>query len=470
MKYSLKVKLSLSYVLVALLLVAAISVVANIFLQRQFAAYVMQRQEQKNAELVTLLAGGYSPSQDRWNHQTLETLGMSALEQGMIVRVADARGVVHWDATQHNGGMCNQMLSSMAQSMSSRHPNLTGGYEEKGYELRQQGKTVGRVYIGYYGPFYYSENDSAYLDALNRILVTVGLVSLLAALGMGLVMARRISNPITRVIAVTQTISQGNYAGRISEGSTTAELDRLVAAVNQLADGLEQQEQLRRQLTGDVAHELRTPLATLQSHLEALIDGIWQPDRQHFVSCHEEILRMNRLVGDLERLARIESDPAPLQKEEVDLRQVAQNAIALYATEAALKEVEVRLQGGSAVLQGDRDKLSQVAVNLLSNALKFTPKGGRVTITLSVSDGFATLEVADSGPGVPPEHLPHIFERFYRADPSRNRSTGGSGIGLAIVKAIAERHGGSVTAHNSRRGGACFVVTLPRKEKDAGNI
>lgn len=462
MKFSLKVKLSLSYVLVAALLVTAISVMANIFLQRQFANYVMRRQEERNTELVTLLAGGYNISKGSWNHQTLESLGMSALEQGMIVRVTSSDGVVEWDATTHNSGLCNQMIANMAKNMSSRYPNINGGYEEKSYELRQHGTSIGRVVIGYYGPFYFSDADSAYLGALNRILITVGLASLVVALLVGLLMARRISDPITHAITAAQTISRGDYSSRIKEGSTTAELDQLVTAVNQLADNLQRQEELRKRLTGDVAHELRTPLATLQSHIEAFIDGVWQPDRQHFVSCHEEILRMNRLVGDLERLTSLENDPTPLKKEWVDLRQLAGSAIDFFATEAAMKEVQIQLLGGSATVQGDRDKLSQVIINLLSNALKYVPQGGQINVTLSGSDTIITLEVSDNGPGVPPQHLPYIFERFYRADASRNRGTGGSGIGLAIVKAIVERHGGSVTAQNNRQGGASFLVVLPR--------
>ena len=462
MKFSLKIKLSFSYVFVAALLVTAISILANIFLHRQFVDYVMQRQEEKNIEVVTLLGGSYNIAKDSWNHQTLESLGMSALEQGMIVRVIGSDGVVEWDATTHNSGLCNQMIANMAKNMSARYPNISGGYEEKSYELRQQGTTIGKVVIGYYGPFYFNDTDSAYLGALNRILITVGLASLVVALLVGLVMARRISDPITHAIAVTGTISRGDYSSRIKEGSTTAELDQLVTAVNQLADNLQRQEELRKRLTGDVAHELRTPLATLQSHIEALIDGIWQPDRQNFISCHEEILRMNRLVGDLERLTSIESDSTPLKKEWVDLRQLASSAIDFFATEATRKEVQIQLLGGSATVQGDRDKLSQVIINLLSNAMKYIPQGGQINVTLSGSDSVATLEVSDNGPGIPPEHLPYIFERFYRADASRNRGTGGSGIGLAIVKAIVERHGGSVTAQNNRQGGASFVVVLPR--------
>jgi len=258
-------------------------------------------------------------------------------------------------------------------------------------------------------------------------------------------------------------ISRGYYGSRIEEKSGTKEIAQLTETINNLAETLENQENLRKRLTADVAHELRTPLATLQSHIEAMIDGIWEPDAERLKSCHEEIMRISRLVGDLEKLAKYESENLVLIKTDFDISELIRHIMKNFENNFANKGIEIKFTGRKEVVTADRDKISQVIVNLLSNALKYTQNAGTVQVTVNGTHDAVEIKVKDTGIGIPPEDLPHIFERFYRADKSRNRLTGGAGIGLTITKAIIDAHGGSINVTSRVGEGTEFIVSLPKK-------
>lgn len=457
MRHSLRSKLSGSYILVALISVFLITIFTNVFLEKQFREYVKQNQEQKNKEVVTSISHQYLDNK-KWNLDGIETIGVSALENGMIIKVKNSSGKVIWDAAVHNNGMCQRIIEQMSQNMDSRYPNMKGTYIEKPYPVDNMSNIVGTVEIGSFGPFYLSDNDLAFINTLNKMLVGVGIFSLLFALVLGSIMAKRLSSPISRVIRSAQMISKGYFTDRISEKSTTNEICQLTTTINDLADTLEKQETLRKRLSADVAHELRTPLATLQSHMEAMIDGIWKPDTDRLKSCHEEIIRINKMVGDLEKLAKFESESIVLNKVRFDLSETIQRIICNFELEFRNKGIEIVLRGESEEVFADKDKISQVIINLISNALKYTPKGGTVSVCVKGAVDITEISIKDDGQGIPEEDLPFIFERFYRADKSRNRLTGGSGIGLTIVKAIIEAHKGCVVVQSKANIGTEFII------------
>ncbi|MCR4437194.1 MAG: ATP-binding protein [Clostridiales bacterium] len=462
MNYSLRTKLSLSYVLVTLLMVSVISYFTNFLLEKQFKDYIIKQQEQKNKEIVALITQQYKDD-NSWSTDVIENIGLNVLEQGLIIKVKDKSDKVIWDATLHNNGLCMQMFSHMAQNMNSRYPNFKGGYVENKYPILKDFNQVGKVEIGYYGPFYFTDNDLRFINTLNNALIAVGVFSLFFALILGAIMARRLSKPISRVISTADQISKGYFGDRILEKSSTKEILQLTGTINNLAETLEKQEMLRKRMAADVAHELRTPLATLQSHMEALIDGIWKPDVERFKSCHEEVLRINRMVGDLEKLARFENENILLDKSQFNVSELIQRITHNFETDFKNKNIEISINGKEETIFADRDKVSQVVVNLLSNALKYTPEGGAVSISVGGNEKNIEISVKDNGHGISPEDLPYIFERFYRADKSRNRSTGGSGIGLTIAKAIVEAHKGSITVKSELEKGTEFIVTLPKQ-------
>jgi two-component system, OmpR family, sensor histidine kinase BaeS len=461
MKYSLRTKLVLSYVMVALVCVSLISALSNVFFEKHFKEYIIENQERKNKEIVSLVSQQYLDN-GKWNDNMIEKIGINALEQGMIVKVTDNTGKVIWDAKVHNNGLCQQMIEHMSHNMMSRYPNWKGAYVENPYSITSDFKGVGKVEIGYYGPYYFTDHDLAFINALNRVLIWVGVFSLVFAFLIGVLMARRLSNPITKVTGAARMIANGYFGGRVTETSSTKEISQLTGTINNLAETLEKQEILRKRLTGDVAHELRTPLATLQSHMEAMIDGIWKPDTERLKSCHEEIMRISRMVGDLEKLAKYESENLVLNKTEFDVSELISHIVKNFETDFVNKNITLNFSAVKEIIFADKDKISQVIVNLISNALKYTRETGSVEIEVLNEENTSKIGIRDTGSGISAEDLPLIFERFYRADRSRNRLTGGSGIGLTITKAIVEAHKGKIEVKSEVNKGTEFTVVLPK--------
>ncbi len=461
MKYSLKTKLTLSYIFVVLISVLMLSVVTNLLLDRHFKEYIIENQERRSREIVNQVSQQYKGRE--WDTDAIGNICVNALEQGLIIKVVDSNGNVIWDARNHDNELCEQILAHMEKNMSSRYPNWEGGYVENTYPVRDKLTEVGKVVIGYYGPYYFNDSDLEFINTINRLTMGIGIFSLLLSLLTGSVMAKRLSDPISRVITTAHMISKGYYNDRITETSGTRETAQLIEAINNLAQTLEKQEVLRKKLTADVAHELRTPLATLQSHMEAMIDGIWKPDTERLVVCYEEIMRLNRLVGDLEKLAKYESENLVLTRTRFDVSELIRHIIRNYENDFASRGIDIKFYGKEEVVYADRDKISQVIINLLSHALKYTQRGGTVEVEVRGEENATEIIVKDTGQGIPPEDLPFIFERFYRADKSRNRSTGGAGIGLTIAKAIVDAHRGSVRVKSEVGEGTEFVVTLPKQ-------
>ncbi len=461
MNSSLRTKLSISYVAVALICIILISIFTTLFIYKHFEEYVKQNTEQKNREIVTTLSGQYMGN-GRWNTKVIETIGISSMENGIILKVKDINGNIIWDAKAHNNGMCQRIIEHMSRNASRIPGSGKSGYTEVPYSINYNLNKVGTVEIGTYGDKYLNEHDIAFINDLYNLLWAVGIFSLILSLLFGTVMSKRLVSPISRVINTAKSISRGFYSDRVTEKSNTREINQLTVTINDLAENMQKQETLRRRLTGDVAHELRTPLATLQSHLEAMIDGIWPADSERLKSCHEEIVRISKMVGDLEKLAKYESENLVLNMDTFDITELAKRQIHNFESEFLSKGLKLKLTGANCRVYADKDKISQVIVNLLSNALKYTPEGGTVVMNIQDNNTNTEVSVTDNGPGIPQEDLPYIFERFYRADKSRNKLTGGSGIGLTICKSIVSAHGGSIYVQSNPGKGTKFTFTIPK--------
>lgn len=471
MKISLRAKLLLSFMAVTLVLFGIVSLTANALLDRQFRDYVISQQEKDNQAIAQLLGQSYGDWGQVWDATGIETLGANALDDGLMLRISDTDGTVLWDAKVHNEGKCARILADMSVMMNKHYRNFNGGYEEKIYPIVSGGTEVGTVAVGYYGPYFYTENDIHFLTTLNRLLLAVGAGALILALGLSLWLAAQLATPIKDITEAARQISDGNLEERIHRKTNTTEIAELAGAVNSLAESLQKQEALRKQLTADVAHELRTPLATLQSHLEAMMDGVWEPDKERLALCHDEAARLSKLVRGLEELTKYDRENINLSLVRVDLPALLRKVAKTFEAEARAKGVALVTSGldlpaslpeASRIVPGDPDKLTQAFINLVSNALKYTPAGGQVALALEAGEGGLWAVVSDTGSGIPAEDLPFIFERFFRSDPSRNKNTGGTGIGLAIVQSIVRAHNGQVHVTSAPGKGSEFRVFLPR--------
>lgn len=285
----------------------------------------------------------------------------------------------------------------------------------------------------------------------------------LAALAVSLFVTRRIVTPISRMAAVSQAIAAGDYQTRVVIRERD-ELGDLAVSLNGMAAALEDAEQRRVHLIGDVAHEIRTPLATVRGYLEGLADGVVEPSPELFAQLHDETGRLQRLVDDLQELSRVESGRVPLNPRRIAPAHLIDTAVNRLAPDFEAKGVRLSVERGSGLpdVLADEDRTIQVLTNLLSNALRYTPSGGDVRLSTARDGSFVRFSVSDSGIGIAPEHLPRVFDRFYRIDPARSRALGGSGIGLTIARSLAESQGGTISAESAGPGqGSLFSFTVP---------
>lgn len=308
---------------------------------------------------------------------------------------------------------------------------------------------------------YIAGNDFRFLDTLNRILLVVSIISIIGAGFGGRILAKRLLLPISKAIDFTKDISEGNYEIRFEANVGTQELSELKDAVNQMADSLQRQEQLRSRLISDVAHELRTPIANVTAQLETILEGVWEATPQRLQSCKEELWRICSLISDLEQHQQIEYGNLKLQPETVDILALTHHTVASFEPELRRMLLNCTVSGEAFVICCDRNRLQQVFANLLSNAMKYSPQQTNIAIHISCLGQQLIWSITDQGIGIPEADLPYVFERFYRTDRSRNRKTSGAGIGLAIVKAIVQAHGGSITVEPNGLSGTRFTIYLP---------
>ena len=289
-----------------------------------------------------------------------------------------------------------------------------------------------------------------FVTAVHRYLVWATLAALALALLLSYLLTRRILRPLFQMTEITREIASGTYSVRV-EIPSRDEIGQLADSFNQMADSLERLDRLRKTMVADVAHELRTPLTNLRGYMEALSDGVIPPSRETFTMLQDEILRLVSLVEDLQQLAKADAAKAFINRQPLSLHELIEQMLQLYRVNFTEKQirVETRFVPSTATVPADRDKLLQVVRNLTENAWKFTPQRGKVTVaTETVANGFK-VTFTNTGDGISAEDLPYIFERFYRAERSRSRETGGAGIGLSIVKELIEAHGGKVGAESS---------------------
>jgi len=333
------------------------------------------------------------------------------------------------------------------------------------YKLEWNQQVVG--YLGLYQRTGFSESseDAKFLEKQNRTLFIIALMTLLGSMLVAFLFARQLVRPIQRLRHSTSELADGNYATRIAEVGGD-ELGQLSSDFNQLAQRLQQNEQARRQWIQDIAHELRTPLSILRGEIEAIQDGINQVDDATIHSLHQEALHLQRLVEDLYTLSMSDSGALIYQKTEIDLLKVLKDSLNQFESsfqEAGLTLEQQLPKDQPTLIQADEQRLQQLFHNLLKNTLRYTDAPGRLLVKYKTQGQMAEISFQDTAPSVPDEAIPHLFERLFRVENSRNRLTGGAGIGLSICHNIVEAHSGSIQAEHAPLGGLQITIKLPLK-------
>jgi two-component system sensor histidine kinase BaeS len=321
--------------------------------------------------------------------------------------------------------------------------------------------------------------EETFLASVHKSLIWVGMAVLVVGLAASYALARSITVPLRNLSRAAEQIEQGNFDQKVPL-ETKDEVGHLAAIFNRMAETLAINNSLRRQFLANIAHELRTPLAIIQGHLEGMVDGVIEPSTEQLSSLHEEAIRLNRLITDLRDLSLAEVRQLVLEKSVTNINQIVSRALYMLKPLADAKDIRVDciLDEKLPEISADTDRISQVFYNIIVNAIRYSPANGIIKIvTISAEiEGRLWLKilVADNGPGIAQEDIPHIFDHFYRGDKSRDRKSGGSGLGLAIVKQLVEIHGGQVTVESKLGEGSVFQVLLPvgleEYCRDKGNV
>ena len=434
---ALGLRLALAFISVALAAVALAAGLIAGFAAADVSA-LATRQHTELSSAIAVAAGAAWDKNDSWAAADLNPVLDLAGRTGADVQIRDRQGAV----VASSPGFTTQPAGS-----------------EIGTPIVVRGERAGQADVRFTGSGLASADHALRTALLRAIAGAAGLAALLAMLT-GLAIARRITRPVEQIIAVTRRMARGQRSVRVGRIAGPGEVRELAAAFDQMADTMDRQEQLRRDLVADVAHELRTPVAVLQVGHEALLDGVAEPTTAQLTSLRDEVLRLARMVTDLQDLAAADAAALHLNRRPCDLAGLASTAADSLAGRFEAAGITLRRRLIAAEIHGDPRWLHQVITNLLTNALKFTPPGGLVTITAGPAGTKAVLAVTDTGPGIPADELPRIFDRFWRG--RQAAQTSGSGIGLAVAAELARAHGGRLSAASQPGQGTQLTLTLPR--------
>jgi len=298
-------------------------------------------------------------------------------------------------------------------------------------------------------------------DRLGLSPLIAGVAAVAIALALVQVLAHGMTFPLREMVSAAQAMARGDYSRRVTATSLD-EVGELARAFNSMAGELAAVERMRRDLVANVSHELRTPIGALRAKLENLVDEVETPDRKTLDAMLRQVERLGNLVGQLLDLSRLESGAVPLERSSFQAAPLLDGVVEEWRTRAEIRDVRIvsAAEPDGLELDGDQERLRQVLANLVANAVRHSPRGGKVLVRASREDGHAVLEVVDEGPGIPPDEAERVFERFYRSDQARSSEDGGSGLGLAIARWIVELHGGTIRAEDADPHGCRIVVRL----------
>lgn len=438
-RLSLRSRLAIAMVGVAVLTVAIATLFANHGLE-PLVREAAQARLQRSAEHMAEIAATVYADENGWTPQARETLGHLAELDGLRISIR-GRGA--------NFGS-----------------DLSGEEETRQATVAVQGREVARIEVAQAAGGLLTPAEKHLQHSLDRLHLVAGAASVAVALLLAFLLAGTLSRPLRRIRLAADRIAQGELGTRV-EPAGDPELSSVAYALNRLAETLEQEEEIRKQTVADLGHELRTPVNGLLARIEAAQDGVLA-DPENLEAMHDEALRLTRLLHDISRLTDAEQPGLLLEKTVLDLAEVAQASAASFEPLFVEAGISLEVHTKPVWIEGSSIRLDQVVSNLLSNALRYTSTKGFVSVNVERIGQEAVLEVRDTGVGIAAEDLRHIFTRFWRADPSRSPETGGTGIGLAIVRELVRAHDGRIDVDSVVGQGSSFRVTLRAVDRPSG--
>ncbi|WP_312108134.1 HAMP domain-containing sensor histidine kinase [Brevibacillus reuszeri] len=412
-------------------------------MQHHFSLYVRDVNQVHQQDLIAMLRDEYAKKL-KWDEGTFQKLEAASQLLGLQIMLYD-------------GNL--QLLRSFGDTHT--HPVSMSTRDDELSQITDHGKVIGalRIHFDNSGTTFLEEHfQIAHTNAMQWTMLALLLIVCLVSV----ITAKRFTKPIVTMSDAAVEVAKGNLATRVSVPKGKDELASLVESFNNLVKSLENQEELRKRLTSDVAHELRTPLNTLLAQTEGMIDQVWEATPEHLEAIRAEVLRLIRIVSDLDQVMQAEAGVLTISREQVNVSRLIENTAASMSASFLQKQIELSsyVQAGIRVV-GDEQRLVQVLTNLLTNSLKHTDHGGKVSVTAEKAGAFVEVKIIDNGSGITAQDLPFVFERFYRGDRSRNRVRGGAGLGLTIVQGIVEAHQGNIHIDSTVGEGTTVTIRFP---------
>jgi len=458
-------KLFLSTLIIALITLTFSMLAVNLVFQRQFSDYLTKTNEATFEQLPARLTALYQ-AQGSWDPAALDELS-NTLPVGSIVTLTDPNGkLIATLSSSMNNMMNGQGGMNMGMGMAS---SSTTHWKTKNLTVSGPLGTLATAAIRYpaSAPIL-NPQDVLFKSSVNRSLLFAGGLALLFGIILSYFTSRRLVAPLKRLTQAADRIGQGHLDERVAIQAKD-EVGQLATAFNTMVDNLSRQETLRKQFSADIAHELRTPLTSIKGYIEAFQDKVLPANQENLNSINEEIDRLVALSSDLKDLNVAELGALPLSLATVDLKPLIEKII--HSLNPLIQEKELVLSWNvpeePVIMSGDERLLTRLFYNLVHNAYRYSDEGGQITLSLSQTPDFTEISIKNTGTGILAEDLPFIFERFYRADKSRTRETGGTGIGLALVEQITTLHQGTITAQSKLGQETEFIVQLPKEIKVA---
>ncbi|SDK59144.1 sensor histidine kinase [Alkalibacterium thalassium] len=420
----------------------------------QFDDYLSQRFIAERESVVETIETAYI-EEGVWDEEVLSATIQNAMHSHILVSVEDAEG--------------NEIISQTSpmrqhmQRMRTTELIPDENWLEEEIGLFSDGANIGTAVITYPGLQDYTAEEEEFLQDLTLLIFLMGILSVVIAGIVAYLISKRLSKPIADTSKMTQKIARGENLGAVKVNEKISELYHLQESVNTLAAQLAEQKLIRNQIVSDLAHEVRTPLTTLQGNIEAMIDGVWEVTPERLTSLDRQVKRLAHLVQMIDQLEDAEASHSKIEWEDVDIKALLSSVIMAFEHQADEKGISLILKAEPATITADRNKLDQVFSNLLSNALKFTPEGGEIIFWARRVKDKVIIKIKDNGQGIPQDKAAYVFERFYQVEASRNSELQGQGIGLAVVKSLVEAHKGTVEVESEENVGTTFTVTLPIK-------
>ena len=459
---SINSKLIISFTLIMIVTILSIKLFVNTIFKDSFEKYVDDSNKVEVNHLIEFdLKNLYT--NESWNTEFIENLGIEAIRKGIAIEIYDKNDNKVWSVFEDEKVLSDKTLNDISKNMKSIEKQWDNYFEELKVDINDDERNilVGYAYIGHYASTYYMENDVEFFNAINRIIIIIGVISISSIIIISIIISRSIAKPISKVSKMTKYIGEGNYKNKLNYKSNIMEIDDLINSINKLSNELNDQENLRKQLTGDIAHELRTPLTSIKGHLDAIIVGIWEPTNERLNSINEEVKRITNLVDELRKLAKFDSGKDNLNKEIVNLKNYIKSIAYNYEGKALEKNIVIKYQLENIEALIDKEKFAQVIINILSNAIKYNNGNNEIYIRVFKKNNSINISIKDSGIGIPKSEYKNIFERFYRLDKSRGANEKGAGVGLTIAKSIVNAHGGEIEVYSEINKGSEFIISLP---------